>query len=111
MVYVTGALDYIPRLHASAKSPDGALTVMVYRKRLSPGPFFARLGAIAEVYDGDGKLVYKDTIYKDDDWDDTLGDAYKQISFTDDEIRIGPKAYRPDSSVVIRKSELWNLPN
>lgn len=110
-VYLTGSLDYIPRLHASATSPDGTLRVMVYRKRLAMRPIFPRMGAVARIYDQDGRLVYDKTIYSDDDWDDTVGEAYKEISFTDDEIRIGPGAYDPGSAYIIRKSELWTLPN
>jgi len=67
IVYMTGLLDYIPRLRASATSPDGELTVMVYRKRLMPRPVFPRMGAIAKVYDRSGNLVYENIIFHDDD--------------------------------------------
>ena len=104
--YVTGVFDYIPHLRASAKSPDGALTVKVYQKRLMPRPFFPRMGAIAKVYDGDGNLVYEKLFFRDSDWDDTLGYAFKEISFEGEEIRISPGFYDPSQAYVIRKSEL-----
>jgi hypothetical protein len=107
--YVTGVFDYIPRLRGSAKSPDGTLTVKVYQKRLMPRPFFPRMGALAEVYDGDGNLVYQNIIFRDSDWDDTLGEAFKQISFEGEEIRISPGFYDPSQAYVIRKSELKKL--
>jgi hypothetical protein len=105
-IYVTGLLDYIPRLRASAKSPDGELSVMVYQKRLMPRPFFPRMGAIAKVYDRKGNLVYEKIIFHDDDWDDTLGGAFKNISFDGDEIRIGPGFYDSSQVYVIRRSDL-----
>jgi hypothetical protein len=110
-VYITGALDLIPRLHASANSPDGDLSIQVYRKRLALGPLFPRMGAIAKIYDKNGRLVYEETIYRDDDWDDTVGHSYSQISFMGDEIHIGPNPYRKDSPYILKKSELWNSPN
>ena len=105
-VYVTGLHDYIPRLRASAKSPDGMLTVAVYQKRLMPRPFFPRMGATAKIYDRNGNLIYERIIFNDDDWDDTVGNAFKEISFVDDEIRIGPGFYAPEQIYVIKKSEL-----
>lgn len=110
-VYITGALDYIPRLHASAQSPDGKLSVFVYRKRLALGPLFPRMGTIAKVYDLNGKLLYEHTIYRDDDWDDTVGVSYSDILFVGDEIRIGPNPYRPDSPHIIKSADLWKVSN
>ena len=110
-VYITGALDYIPRLRASAQSPDGALTVRVYQKRLALRPFFPRMGAIAKVFDQNEKLVYEKTIFSDDDWGNTLGDAYTQIVFVGEEIRISPKPYDRAVPFTIKKADLWTLPN
>src|SRR5262245_44439475 len=62
--YITGVFDYIPRLRASAKSPDGALTVKVYQKRLMPRPFFPRMGAVARVYDRHGKIIYENIFFR-----------------------------------------------
>jgi hypothetical protein len=104
--YVTGVFDYIPRLRASAKSPDGVLTVKVYQKRLMPRPFFPRMGAVAKVYDGNGDVVYENIIFRDSDWEDTLGSTFNQISFEGEEIRIGPGFYDSTQVYVIRKSDL-----
>jgi hypothetical protein len=106
IVYVTGLLDYIPRLRASAQSPDGELTVRVYQQRLAPGPVFARMGAVAKIYDRGGNLVYEDIIFHDDDWDDTVGDAYKRITFEGNEILIGPGFYDSRRAYIIRKADL-----
>lgn len=106
IVYATGLLDYIPRLRASAQSPDGELTVQVYQQRLAPGPVFARMGAVAKVYDRGGTLVYEEVIFHDDDWDDTVGSAYKRITFEGDEILIGPGFYDSRRAFVIRKADL-----
>ncbi len=106
IIYTLGLLDYIPRLRASAISPDGRLTVKVYKKRLSSRPFFPRMGASAEVYDSRGNLVYDNLIYHDDDWDDTVGQAFNQISFEGDEIHIGPGVYDPKKGWVIKRSDL-----
>ena len=106
LVYVTGFLDYIPRLRASAKSPDGSLTVRIYQQRIIPRPFFARMGATAKIYNNQGNLIFEKEIYHDDDWDDTVGTAYNKIEFVGEEIRIGPGPYDPNKPYVIRKSDL-----
>ncbi|MBI3650007.1 MAG: hypothetical protein HY231_03035 [Acidobacteria bacterium] len=102
LVVVTGLLDYIPRLRASAISPNGDLTVMVFQKRLSPRPFFPRMGAIAKIYDRNGKLLYAKTIFYDSDFDDTLGDAFNTITFEKKEIHISPGFYDSDQPCVIQ---------
>lgn len=106
IIYAMGLLDYIPQLRASAVSPDGALTVKVYERRLSPRPLFARMGASAKVYDNRGNLVYDNLIYHDDDWDDTVGQAFNQISFEGDEIHIGPGVYDRNKDWIIKRSDL-----
>lgn len=106
MGYAMGLQDFIPRLRASAVSPDGAFTVKVYEKRLFPRPIFARIGASAQVYDSGGNLVYEKLIYGDDDFDDTVGNSFNQISFEGDEIRIGPGVYDPKNFHLITMSEL-----
>jgi len=111
LIYITGAVDFIPRERVSAKSPDGKLRVVVYQQRLSLRPFFPRMRAVVRVYDSEERLVLEKTIFHDDDWDDTLGDAYRTIGFVDDEIHIGPEVYRRESNYIIRRSDLWNLPN
>jgi len=98
--------DFIPRLRASAKSPDGALTVKVYQVRLMPRPFFPRMGAVAKVYDRNEEIVYENIIFHDSDWDDTLGSAFNKISFEGDEIHIGPGFYDSSQVYVIKKSDL-----
>jgi hypothetical protein len=104
--FVTGVFDYIPRLRAQATSPDGALTVRVYQKRLMPKPFFPRMGAVAKVYDRNGNLVYENIFFRDSDFDDTLASAFKQISFDDDEIVIGPGFYDARLVYIIQRSTM-----
>lgn len=106
IIYAMGLHDYIPRLRASTVSPDGAFVVKVYEKRLFPRPLFPRMGATAEVYDSRGNLVYENLIYNDDDWDDTVGNSFNQISFVGDEIHIGPGAYDPNQIHIIKMSNL-----
>ena len=103
---ITGVFDYIPRLRAHAISPDGTLTVNVYQQRLTPRPFFPRMGAVANIYDAKGNLVYENIFHDDNDWDDTLADAFNRISFEGDEIVIGPGFYDPRLVYVIRRSDL-----
>jgi len=103
---VTGVFDYIPRLRAQAKSPDGSLTVKVYQKRLMPRPFFPRMGAVAKIFDANGNLIREDIFFRDSDFDDTLDDAFKQISFEGDEIVIGPGFYDRRLVYIIRRSDL-----
>jgi hypothetical protein len=104
--YATGVFDYIPRLRAAAKSPDGTFTVQVFQKRLMPRPFFPRMGALAKVYDSSGNIVYQNMIFHNDDWDDTLGNAFTRISFEGDEIHIGPGFYDSSQVYIIRKPDL-----
>jgi hypothetical protein len=103
---ITGVFDYIPRLRAQAISPDGTLTVKVYQKRLMPRPFFPRMGAVAKVYDRNGNLVYQNIFFRDSDFDDTLADAFKQISFQTDEIVIGPGFYDSRLVYIIQRSTM-----
>ena len=103
MIYITGAIDFIPKLRVLAQSPDGEFTVKVYQKRLSPRPFFARMGAVAKVYDKRGNLVYENLIFSDDDWDDSVGNSFNQISFDNGEIQISPGAW--EKTYVIKKSD------
>lgn len=106
LVYVTGAIDYVPRLRVTAQSPSGEFTVKVYQQRLSPRPFFPRMGAIAKVYDRNDNLIFEKTIQADVDWDDTLGDCLTQILFIEEEIQIGPGCYVRDKFVIIKLNEL-----
>lgn len=106
ITYLFGPLDSIPRLHASARSPDGALTVRVYRKRVSlpPSP---EIDMIARVYDRQGTLIYEQKIYQEALWSE-LDDLFRNITFEDDEIRIGPK-FSPEEYVVIREADFKRL--
>ena len=106
LTYITGMIDYIPQLRASAKSPDGELTVSVYRHRLFPRPFFPRMGAFARIINRNGDLLYEKVIYHDDDWDDTVGNAFNKIDFEANEIRISPGAYDPNKPFIINESDL-----
>ncbi len=106
LIKYMGLMDFIPQLRASAESPDGNFKVYVYQKRLFPRPIFPRMGATAKVYDKDGNLIFNEIIYHDDDWDDTVGEAYNKISFQGDEIHISPGVYAPKKSYVIKNSTL-----
>lgn len=106
LIYVTGMIDYIPQLRASAQSPDGKLIVSIYQQRLFPRPFFPRMGAFARVTDRNGNLLYEKVIYHDDDWDDTVGNAFNKITFEANEIRISPGVYEPNKPFVINESDL-----
>jgi hypothetical protein len=100
--YFCGPLDHIPRLHASAQSPDGTLTVKVYRQTVS----FTRpeYDVIAKVFDRRGNLVYERKIYQESMWSE-LDNLYRNITFEGDEIHIGPK-FSADEYFVIKRSEL-----
>ena len=82
--YFFGPLDSIPRLHATAESPDGTLKVEVYRKRVSllPNP---QIDMIAKVYDRNGNLVYERVILREGMWSETEN-LYRRIIFAGDEI-------------------------
>lgn len=105
-VYLRGAIDFIPRLRASANSPDGRWTVRVYQQRLVAGPLFPRMGAVARVYDRNEGLVFENIIFDDDDWDDELGGSFNTILFEGEEIRIGPGVYDPKQFFVIKTDDL-----
>jgi hypothetical protein len=103
ITYFYGPFDSIPRLHASAQSPDGAFTVKVYRKRVSHPPA-PRIDVIAKVFDQQSNLIYEKKIYDEGSWSE-LDNLFRNITFENDEIRIGPK-FSPDEYVVIRKLDL-----
>lgn len=99
--YLFGPIDPIPRLHASAESPDRELMVKVYRKRvLLWRPAFA---VIARVYDKRGELLCEKELYADGWWYDA-GYMYRRITFEGGEIRIGPK-FSPNGYAVIHEGE------
>src|SRR5258705_12400289 len=56
--YVVGPLDSVPRKRASATSPDGALTVEVFKQRLSLFPKL-RVGILVRVTDQTNKPLYE----------------------------------------------------
>lgn len=103
-VYIFGPLDKIPRLRVSAISPDKTLIVKVYKQRLSFYPTL-RVGISVNIYDNQNTLLYDKVIFEDGWWNADIGEMYSQISFVNDEIRIGPK-FSPDDYYVIKKSEL-----
>src|SRR5689334_7571679 len=95
--YLFGPVDPIPRLHASAESPDGAITVKVYRKRISLRP--SKVAVLASVYDRRGELLFEKEVFADGSWYDAES-MFRRINFGGGEIRIGPQ-YSPDEFVVI----------
>lgn len=106
VVKTFGPFDSLPRLRASARSPDGKLTVKVFRQMLQHFPSL-RVGLFVRVYNDQEKLIYERKIFEDGWWDEDFGEMYKNIVFDGEEIRIGPKFDAADY-FVIRKSELGN---
>lgn len=82
-----GPLDYRPRLEAAAKSPDGVLTVKVFRQRNPAYSIYAGAEMYVRVYDRDGSLLHEELIGEDGAWDE-LNHAYKNIEFDGDLIRV-----------------------
>jgi hypothetical protein len=101
--YFFGPLDSLPRLHASAQSPDGALTVKVYRQRISLPPS-SEIDLIARVYDRRGNLIYEKEIFEESMWSE-LDTLFKNIIFDGETIRIGP-SFDPAWYYVIEPKDL-----
>lgn len=106
VVRTFGPFDSLPRLRASARSPDGKFTVKVFREMVQHYPSL-RVGLFVRVYDDKEHLIYERKIFEDGWWDEDFGEMYKNIVFEGEEIRIGPKFDTTDY-FVIRKSELGN---
>ena len=105
--YFFGPLDSIPRLHASAQSPDGAFTVKVYRKRISLLPS-SEIDLVAKVYDRQGNLIFEKKIFQESMWNE-LDNLFRNIFFDGDKIRIGP-SFDPDWYYVIGRTDLESIP-
>jgi hypothetical protein len=105
--YVVGPLDSVPRLRASAKSPDGLITTRVYKQRLALYPIL-RVGILVRISDNQEVVLYERVIFEDSWWNEDIGEMYKYIAYEGDEIRIGPK-YSPKEYFVIKRSELGSL--
>lgn len=103
-LYVFGPIDHIPRIRAVSKSPDGALVVRVYKKRLSLLPT-VRTGILVRILDARQDVLYERIIFEDSWWHHDFEDMYTQIVFEGDEIRIGPK-FTPNDYFVIKRTEL-----
>jgi len=101
--YIFGPLDSLPRLHASAQSPDGALTVKVYRQRVSLPPS-SEIDLIARVYDRHGDLVFEEKIFQEGMWGE-LDTLFRNIRFDSDTISIGP-GFDPGWYFVIERKGL-----
>ena len=99
--HLCGPVDSIPRLHASAESPDGAVTVKVYRKRSSLR--HPKVVVLARVYDRRGELLLQKELFEGGWWYDTEL-MFRHITFRGGEIRLGP-IYGPDQYEVIREAE------
>jgi hypothetical protein len=103
-IYHFGPLDSIPRLRASAISPDRSLTVKVYKQRLALYPNL-RVGVLVKIYDEEGRKIYDKIIFEDGWWNEDIGEMYTRIMFNDSEILIGPK-FSPDEYYIIKKDDL-----
>ena len=99
--HLFGPIDPIPRLHASAESPDREVTVKVYRKRVFHWP--PAFAVIARVYYKRGELLFEKELYADGWWYDAEY-MYRRVTFDGGEIRIGPK-FSPNEYAVIREAE------
>lgn len=100
---VHGPLDPIPRLRASATSPDGSLTVKVYQNRIVLFPPRG-VRVVVKVFNKQGETVYEKNVFEDGWWHD-VGLMYNKIDFEADEIRVGPKQ-RVEDYFVIKRAEL-----
>lgn len=81
-----GPLGYRPQLEASAMSPDGKLSVKVFRQR---NPSYSwHLGAEMhlKVYDRQDRILFEKMIGRDGMWSE-LDDAFHDIRFDGDSIR------------------------
>ena len=90
-----GPLDYLLRLESSAESPDGELTVKVYRQRDTTNSRYVGAEMFARVYDRNGRLLFETVIGTEGAWDEMNG-AFENIEFQEDTIRISrffDKAY------------------
>lgn len=97
-----GPLDYRPRLVSSAVSPDGTLSVKVYRQRNPSYSLYVGAEMVAKVYDNQGRVVYEKVIGSDGAWSE-LDSAFEEIGFEGEDIRISQLWGR---SHVIHKAEL-----
>lgn len=82
-----GPLDYLPRLESSAESPDGELIVKVYRQRDASNSRYVGAEMFARVYDKNERLLYETVIGTEGAWDE-MNNAFKDIEFKEDTIRI-----------------------
>lgn len=105
--YIFGPLDSIPRLHASAQSPDGTLAVKVYRRRTSLPPS-SEIDLIAKVYDKQGNLIFEKTIFEEGMWRE-LDNLFRNIVFDNNRVRIGP-SFDPDWYYIIERRDLKTAP-
>jgi hypothetical protein len=99
--YLFGPIDPIPRLHASAESPDREITVKVYRKRVPLWP--PAFAVIAKVYDKRSEVLLEKELYADGWWYDAEY-MYRRITFEGGDILIGPK-FSFNEYAVIREAE------
>lgn len=106
-VHIFGPLDNIPRLRVFATSPDKALIVKVFKKRLSFYPSI-RVGILVNIHNNQNTLLYDKVIFEDGWWNDDIGEMYSQILFVNEEIWVGPK-FSPDDYYVIKKSDLSSI--
>lgn len=100
--YFFGPLDSLPRLHASAQSPDGTLTVKVYRQRVSLPPT-SDIHLIAKVYDRQSNLVSEKKIFQEAMWSE-LDMLFRNIRFDGETISISPGFDAAGSYVIDKKN-------
>jgi hypothetical protein len=110
-VSLFGPLDPYPRMYTASESPDGTLSVELYRKKatwLCPSDC---VDVLVRVRDNQRKVLYEDRIYQVDMWDDVNDGRYSEVLFHDDEILVGPnyyggKQFGDGSYYVVRRANL-----
>lgn len=82
-----GPLNFRPQLVSSATSPDGKVSVKVFRQRIPSHSRYVGGEMRVYVYDVQGRLIYERMIGQDGAWDE-LDNAYENIQFEDNLILI-----------------------
>ncbi len=74
ITYLFGPIDTYPRIYKSFSSPDDALSVAIYRRRVHAIDPLAPVDVLLRVHDAKGHIVYEERLYELDMWDDLKTD-------------------------------------
>ena len=97
-----GPLDLNPRFESSALSPDGALTVRVYRQRVSYPPN-SKIDVIVKVLDRRENVLYEKVVITEGAWSELNG-LFTNIIFEGSQIRVGPSFSHREYHVIERSN-------